>query len=42
MIIEFGSITSDDIYEIFKNNNFSDKIGSYNINGIVKKIKKDL
>ena len=42
MIIEFGSITSDDIYEIFKTNNANEKIGSYNISKIIKEIKQIL
>ena len=42
MIIEYGSITSDDIYEIFKNNSNNTKIGSYDISKIINKIKNNL
>ena len=42
MIIEYGSITSDDIYDMFKNNNMSNKIGSYDISFIKNKINLDI
>lgn len=42
MIIECGSITSDDIYEIFKKNNANEKIGSYDIYKIINEIKQIL
>lgn len=42
VIIEYGSITSDDIYEIFKSNNMDEKIGSYDIVKIVDKIKSNI
>ena len=41
-IIEYGSITSDDIYEIFKNENMYNLIGSYDIGYIRDKIDKEL
>ena len=39
MIMEHGSIISDDIYEIFKTHNVEEKIGSYNISNVIDKIK---
>jgi ATP-dependent Zn protease len=41
-IIEFGSITSDDIYEIFKSENLSNVISSYDISIITNKINEKL
>ncbi len=42
MIIEYGSITSDDVYEIFKTNNMNEKLNSYDINIILTKISNVL
>jgi ATP-dependent Zn protease len=41
-IIEYGSIISDDIYEIFDKNGLRDKVGSYNIEALKYTIKKFL
>ena len=41
-IIEFGSITSDDIYEIFRSKNLSNVISSYDISIITNKINEKL
>lgn len=41
-IIEYGSITSDDIYKIFNDHNLNNKIGSYNISVILNEINKIL
>ena len=42
MILECGSITSNDIYQIFKTNNANEKIGSYKISKIINEIKQIL
>ena len=41
-IIEYGSITSDDIYEIFKKEDIYNMIGTYNISTIRNEIDKKL
>lgn len=41
-IIEYGSIVSDDIYQIFENNNMKNCIGSYDIEEIREQIEESL
>ena len=42
MIIEYGSIISDDIYEIFKKEDIYNMIGTYDISTIRNEIDKKL